>query len=653
MKIDRGTLQSSIREFAEGGSGLVIGPPGVGKTYLLRQLSEELISEGRPCLYLPVDKVDMRSADALSEDLGLNTSLVHYLRNQELGGSAAGMLIVDAFDAARSEDTRTTCLQLIRRVRAELSDEWNVLVSSRTFDAEKSDELAGLFAEHPDEQVHTAGCALEDSCRAFVVPRLEDAEVRTALQSDARLAGIYEDAQDDFRQVLRTPFNIWLLEGLLGRSQRRPTGLSSVASEIGLLELYFSKRIAGGELGESRSRLLREIVEAMVSQRALSVSRAQVSNPKHERALRSLMSSEVLVSASTVTRRVAFSHNMLFDFAVAFFLIDADADSVAEFIAGDPSRQLFLRSAMDYHFTRLWLASSSGFWEAALGVMSDGGAGTRLLTRLVPIAVAAREVTDVHQLQPLFDLQEKAPKLAGTAIRQMMEARRAFGFGRDTLWVQILSVATKHLHREFAWNAATLTSEILGRSDESGEKSIAIECGRVARGLLSWVWGKRESDDRAWYNHMGSRVVTPAVVRTFGTAPDESRTLLEPILDAIGDESFPIDYVYRLADGLPHIWKHDTEFASRIFLAVFGHWETSEKVTTMGSPVLQLLSTRKQDFQMCQYVLVKHFRDFLRDHNREAIHAAILSVDTIILAEHVFRYDKSAELHSLSEDFAF
>ena len=50
MKIKRDKLLNDLQDFALRGNGVVIGSPGVGKTYILKELRRNLKSAGIPHL---------------------------------------------------------------------------------------------------------------------------------------------------------------------------------------------------------------------------------------------------------------------------------------------------------------------------------------------------------------------------------------------------------------------------------------------------------------------------------------------------------------------------------------------------------------------------------------------------------------------------
>ncbi len=238
MDIPRDALIDNIRSFVLSGNGVIIGAPGVGKTYSLKQLAEDLLNNDIACLYLPIDKLGVDQESTLSAELGIKGDLVSYLNNENRSNNT-GVLIIDAFDAARSEVAQQLYLRIIRRVQSKLKGRWNVIVSVRSYDARKSEDLQDLFplsfGNQPSSEYQTKGI----HCRHFFVPKLMNAEVKQAANSIPYLTGFYEKGSEDFKELLRIPFNLWLLEKLLSINPNI-SELSSISSEVQLLGLFWN-----------------------------------------------------------------------------------------------------------------------------------------------------------------------------------------------------------------------------------------------------------------------------------------------------------------------------------------------------------------------------------------------------------------------------
>ena len=72
-----------------------------------------------------------------------NGNLIDILKSIPISDKK-GIILFDGFDAARDDRKRKNFLILIQRAIQEL-DNWNVIVTVRTYDAKKSQELLDLF----------------------------------------------------------------------------------------------------------------------------------------------------------------------------------------------------------------------------------------------------------------------------------------------------------------------------------------------------------------------------------------------------------------------------------------------------------------------------------------------------------------------------
>ncbi len=656
MKIKRKKLLSDLQDFALRGNGVVIGSPGVGKTYLMKELRRSLDAAEIPELLLPIDQLgdgtDETLQHELSDEGNLIEDLIEELKSIPISDQKA-ILLFDAFDAARDEQTRKRFLHLIHRAIHELSESWNVVVTVRTYDAKKSRELLDLFGT-PDGNAYQSKDIL---CRHFTIPPFDEHEILQAFKQIECPKSIYRDSSQDFKNILANPFNLWLLEKILKTSQDLPD-FSQVSSEVQLLGLFWQRRIDN----ESSEHVLRRISRRMVKERSLTVKvddiydDADLDKLMGKTAWDKLQSDEILAKVSSTGQRVAFSHNILFDYAISVLLIEDDPQHLEKFILEDSARPLFLRPSLTYFFTRLWYYNPESFWKAFWHIFpSDQSVPLRLVARLIPTSVIANEARELDQLTPLLDkLQnEENKEIANEAITRLLQSLQALQIKRDELWSKFFDQVSSHLHANFAWELANLTSEILERATQAGT-AIIDACGQVGRRLLEWVWQEKETDEDNWYNRLGGRWAVPLVAKTYGTNIEKSRTLLEKVLELTQVDNFPIAFLSWLTEHVDKIWDHDAEFVISIYHTVFSHQFDSDGETKRGGPVFPITTYRSQDYGMCQYRLIKHLPNFLRAFPLDATRAVIQSLNVFIVREHIIGYPKEGvAFEDLIETFNF
>ena len=214
---------------------------------------------------------------------------------------------------------------------------------------------------------------------------------------------------------------------------------------------------------------------------------------------------------------------------------------------------------------------------------------------------------------------------------RLLQSLQALQTERDELWIDFFDQVLPPCHADFAWNLATITSDILERSIKTENTTIRDACGRVGRRLLGWVWQEREGSDNDWYNRFGSSWAVPLVAKTYGTNPKESRPLLEKVLELTQESKFPINFLWWLTEHIDEIWTFDPEFVASVYLTVFTYSEDSTEKTSLNSgPILPLTSNRRQDYDSCQYLLIRHFSNFLKAKPLVAARAATQSLNSFI-----------------------
>lgn len=630
MKIDRSQLILDLVTFATTGSGVVIGQPGVGKTYALGELRAKLKDAGILHLILPVERLGAASDPEISNVLQRDGDFIGLLRDAVIGAKGPAVLIFDGFDAARGESERAGVFRMILRAVNELRGMWHTIVSVRTFDARKSQRLLELFP---------AGSSAQDggaTCRKFSIPTLRDEEVQQACGQIRGLKAIHDAETPEFRALLTIPFHLWLIERVL-HVNASASEFSQVTSEVQLLELYWKYRVRRSTFVEDREYLLREATKAMVESHTLTVKRTAVYQPQLRDAWNGLLSDEVLVEVPEGEPGVAFCHNSLFDFAVSVYLLDAAPEKLASFVAEEPARPLFLRPSLVYHFTRLWHFDRDGFWRNFWKIIQQDAASLRQIIRIVLPAVLIQEARSTTDLSPLQAWLESHTAEAHNAVAFTLQALRVLRSGRPRLWSSFLRLASAHLDRKFAWDAGMIATTLLEQAGTT-DVSLTENCGEIGRRLLAWAWGNRKDKQSGpWFERLAGVIAVPLVAKTFATDKAVSGALLQQVLEIIGESDFPIDCIFRLVNEVEHFIVDDPELVGCIYDRVFGYEERSDAKTNIGGPVLSLISNRRQDFESCRYSLIQEFPNFLAKAPLPAIAAGIRAVQAHAIHDHVER----------------
>lgn len=648
MKIDRSSLISELSKFARGGNGVVIGPPGVGKSYAIAELREKLKQSHIPHLILPVERIGAATAAELKPVLRRDGDFIQLLRAAVSASTSPAILIFDGFDAARGEIERAGVFRLILRAVNELRGCWNIIVSVRTFDAKKSQRLLDLFPE--DQDATSTG---KPSCRQFSIPCLREDELEQAFSQVSGLRELHSSGTRDFRALLAVPFNLWLIERVL-TAGAPPSEFSQITSEVQLLEMYWRYRVRQAPQAEDREFILAKATGAMVGDHTLTVRRDKIYTPEVRAAWEGLLSDEILTEVTEPQAHVAFTHNILFDFAASVHLLDPDPGKLALYVAAEPARPLFLRPSLVYHFTRLWHFQRQIFWRNFWSIMRQEAIHLRQIVRLVLPTVIVNESTTLQELSPLLEQLEKKETRAFEAVAFLLQAVRVLRPCKRELWAEFIKATGLHLDQRFAWDAGIIANWVIEPNEQVSGQS-AANCGDFGRKLLTWAWSSRSDASRKqWFERLAGFIAIPLVAKTYATNPEETRAQLEQVLRVVGEPDFPIDCIYRLTNEVGHIIPVDPDFVAAIYERVFGYEEASNEQTNMGGHVMPLLSNRRQDYGMCRYCLMKEFPRFLNSKPSSALRAGIRAIQAFAIQGHVLRYLKEgATLSNLTREFRF
>ncbi len=636
MLIIRNHLEESLYNFIKSGNGILIGSPGIGKTYLLNKICLRFKKEDIPVLYLPIDKFDIESNQDLESTLQFKGDFIDGLSNQPEIQDKKGYLIIDSFDSAKSEKSKKFFLNLMERAEKQLTNKWQIIVSVRTFDAKKSQKLLEIFPKsivEEDSEYHLP----EIPSRHFFIPKLTNTELRQALEENISPNNISTISNLEIWDLLKTPFNLWLFEQVLV-SGKSLIEFQKIRSQVKLLDLFWSKRIHDSDSWQEKEIILRSATRKMVESKSLFVNIGNIYQSEKKNALNSLLSDQILVETSQSSLNYAFSHNILFDYAVSILLIDDTEKSFFTFISEDVSRQLFLRPSLDFYFTRLWYSNRVQFWKIFWKIIRSSEVNMSILLRLTIINVLITEIKKISDLDPFFSDIERGDYQGIKAILYILQSLDVQEFRNDKIWLAFLENVSLDLNKNFIWNFAWILSKIIDDA-KTGKKTKELKySGKIGRSLLTWILKERKKTPENYIDGVGANWAVPIVAKTFCTDPKESERLLREILAFRHEPNFLIMYIYRLVTELENIWLTAPEFVELIYLTVFSYEETSQEKTSMGTPVLPLSSTRRQDYDLCYYSLVNSYPKFLSESPLAAVKTAIIALNSYIIQHHILPF---------------
>lgn len=638
VKIRRACTKA-LERAAEEQSLLVVGEPGAGKSGALHDFVESLDEAGRDYIFLAVDRLAAQSLGELREELGLEHEFLDVLKNWP--GQMPAFLVIDALDAARGEVIGKMIRDIIRQV-VEAKGRWRVVASIRKFDLRYGVELQQLFADsQPTEFIDFEFRQV----RHLNVPRLTDEELEQVGSQSPELLELVNEAPAEFRELLSVPFNLRLLAELLS-SGVSVSELTPISTQIELLDLYWNYRVMRSDgLGDARESILREVCEEMVRRRTLQADRSIVARPDTSGLLNDLLSHQILVEWQPSPKAqpdryiLAFSHHVLFDYAVARLLFRGDAGSVVRRLIEDPDLVLVVRPSLVFRFSHLWNSDTNrrAFWDFVFRIIREEGIPK--IGKLIGPTVAAESARTMADFEPLCkaleageqDQQEAAEQafrhLAG-ALRALPDSEHLVGQNAGP-WCELLDrVSERSLRRPVAYIVRYLLFGLCEHPEKfTPEQKKAA--GRTARRLLEFAWSQEPRDS--------SLVATAlqCVCRTFDSDPDTLASLIRRAIEPQHIAQFGFEELPWLAQEVKRLIPFDSGLVADIYCAAFSHQEESQEPTPLGtSQILPLTLTRQQDYEFALCQLAEAFPEFLRSAPHEATRALMVVIQVYVEQRH-------------------
>ena len=608
IEIQRSVTQVLTRH-ARGNSILVTGEPGSGKSGAIYSAAQQLISNDDPVVVLTVDRHPTSSLESLMQELGLENGLVDILRDWP--GTSRGVLFIDALDASRGGPTDTVFQDLIRRTIREAPN-WNVVASIRAFDLRLGVQYRHLFRGSPLDPEYSN--SEFGNVRHLSVPKLTNKELEQVWLRSPAMEEAYRDGTKGLRELLRSPFNLFLLaDVLLGGSY----DLTQVSTQVELLHLYWSHRVIGSD-GQNiaRQRALRAALDKMLDEHQLSVAVDAVPAIL-DSALNRLLSEGVLSPVGghrDQLRRVSFSHHVLLDYAVARLILeDGKALDLASRLTGSEDDALMMAPASIMAFQILWgdePADRSEFWFTALKLAGTKEAGA--FCRMLPAHAAVGLVESLEDFQPVLKCMASSNDhergAASFLVRHCIGAlttgsvppksNRAFA----DPWPCIAEALTRVAIADARWMLKPLIARCV-ESASSLNKDEKRYIGTAARRMLEYSVGNE-------YDEFVVGVAVQGIARMFGVAPQESLAALTLLLhpDRVAEHGHnELSWLIREFNQLLRHVPVTSRLIGDVYRAAFCTQIPAgeEAISLTGSRILNLTSTRAQDFEHARYRLVE------------------------------------------------
>jgi hypothetical protein len=341
-RLGRNGLDAKLdAELALGRLVQVVGPPGSGKSVLLRRAVERALGRG-PTLFLKADQLEARSWNGFAISQGISgASLIKLL--VEIGATGTPVLFVDAIDRVGIEQ-QPIILDLVRTILGSGQlDNWNIVLTLRDTGMEPLRNWLHELLEAV-------------TVRSVEVGPLTDEEAVTLAVAKPHLSSLLF-GPPDVRSIVRRPFFAKILDQGLTSDPGGPA--FEPRSEIDLVEHWWRR---GGYNASGQAAIERQrTIVALARERARNMSL-----PIRYSRLPSLdLVDELIVDGVLQEVRpghsARFAHDIFFEWSFTCALVDRDAEWLEEVrAAGEPpavGRAVELLSQSAYAEGNTWSMS--------------------------------------------------------------------------------------------------------------------------------------------------------------------------------------------------------------------------------------------------------------------------------------------------------
>lgn len=605
--VDRSRLVEDLFSFVQDDNGLLIGGPGYGKSFILEELQRYCVAHSINCYLIRINDLTTGTYEEIGEELKVNKDWLGAL-GQLKHSQHRSILIFDAYDTAKDGTLKANIMRAIRKSLSELADDWRILVSVRTYDATKSIKLLEMF---PDGNITN-----HVSCRYFEIPQLLDTDVEAALDATPEFKNILKKCNEELRKLLRIPYFLNIFYLILNGDRFKVKTFIDVQSEEELLNKFWTNKI---DDGLEKRIFLKKMTDHMAEKQSLSCDLSLIVNEQNTVVLNELISSGIVEEVSINKQKIAFTHNILLDFAISKFLLQGQVKEQVSYVQKNEKMPFIFRQAFIYFYSKLFRDENATFWQHYFKIAEQDSPIFRLFHQTSLIYVLVNLYGKVEDIDIIY-LEQDAQKRA-SIIKKVLEVIRFITKGnlreKD---VDLLLRVSSDLHISHLWEIGILIQNSIEQFSATKNSKMIAKLSDASFLCLDFILEKRKDlQYKNFVDRNGGWRTIHNLCRTLPCNSAKVEKYFKRILLLLKEEDFPITYFNELAENITTIFLYKKGLATKIYKTIYLHVENSDRVTNFGTSALVLRSNRKQDFSMIHYTLEEKFNELLEIDFDEAM----------------------------------
>jgi hypothetical protein len=339
------------------------------------------------------------------------------------------------------------------------------------------------------------------------IKTLSQEELSQLAASYPELNELFQRAPTKLKELLLNIFNLHLLAELLNDGVVS-ADLENIRTQPELLDAYWRHRIQGNDgRRDAREGIVSAVVEGMIANRSLQVARADLRGDPNIGVLNDLERQGVLVASEGDGRPdddiLLFSHNILFDYAVARLVFRRGRDPVylTTRLRDTPDLALLLGPSLTFAMADRWGVQATirqEFWNLAFALEAE--ATIPEIARLqAPMVTTEDQSVGLADLEPLLSAlgTSKTQTAAEGFLRHLigalfvisMSGRALVGPGAGP-WSALCERLTQFARDEIIFSASPLLSKLTEQVAHATAEELG-SLGAAARNLLVHAWARQ------------------------------------------------------------------------------------------------------------------------------------------------------------------
>ena len=592
-------------------SFIITGDAGAGKTGCLISLYDRLNSDYQ-VWFLAAERINYQNIDEAQRNLGLENSWFEIFK--DAGSGSKTILIIDGLDYLRETKAQRTCKKIIEMA---INNNITVIASIRSFDLYYNIKIEELFKKEDNKFHSDCSNPKDENTKHTYIEQLTERELESALLNIPQLNQVIM-RYPRLREIVRNIFHLDLLCKYI-EDQRSCDSLSEVSTHFGLFDLFWENIFEDEDKKDSDEMkdILQHIIEKMVNKFSMQT---EIPDGCDRNILPILLNKQVLKHPPVRSgylpedNKIEFRHHLLFDYVAMKLFILPRRSNLQQELSKIDSWGLFLKPSLLLYHKYLWEKARNEFWDT----LKQWEAGNIPKIFILPAcSVVATESNSREDLEPLY---QGAVSNSGRVnewkniVRFVFASikyrglKEVYSKTSGEWWLTFSNDLINTNDSDLIFSARNNFFEIANFLPDLSEDSRKI-FNRALISMITYFKDNRQFLDK----DLGFAIQW--MCKSIEANIEETSEIISNMISIEEMEQYGYIQAPAISEEIASIWQIDSELASQIYQAVFGHEERDQSTTNWGGgQILSFNSNKSQDYGFAISNLAKSFPEFIREY---------------------------------------